>query len=247
MTDLTLSDRLRIALAPVRHALSSRAKVDDPSTLVFQEHRVAYIPIPKAANSSTRAALLPLVGLNPSDVDRIQDFRGFRKMRYSEFRKMRSDDWFVFSIVRNPFSRYASAYLDKVVTRGELLRAFRRMGMNKGDSFGRFLSLLAAWPDQILNDHVSLQDLMLEAPARDGLKVFKLENLAVDWPVITGEIKARTGIEIPPLERRNPGKAKASWQSIYDADTVALAKKLGAADFARFGYDINQMDPQPLR
>lgn len=241
MTQLSAMDRARISLAKLRQSIPFLKTGVDPLVLVFPHYRVAYIPIPKAANSSVKAALLPLIGLDPSGIDDIQAFRGFRKIPYSRFASMRTGDWYVFSVVRDPFSRYASAYLDKVVTREIVLRGFRRMGIRKGDSFQRFMSLQTEWPQKALNPHVIAQSTMLEDALRDGLNVFKLEDLPGHWTSIADEIRSRSGIEIGTLEQRNRGKSKIPWQSLYDAETIALARHLGAADFAMFQYEADRM------
>jgi hypothetical protein len=160
--NLSSLDRVRSALAYMRQRTPLRVSSTDPWVLVFPEHNVAYIPIPKAANSSVRAALLPLIGQDPSTIRNVQKFGGFQRVRYSHFAKMRQHNWFVFTVVRNPYSRYASGYLDKVVTRkNAVLRPLRRMGLKKGDSFARYMLLLKAWPQAALNEHVAPQAILL--------------------------------------------------------------------------------------
>lgn len=239
--NFSLTDRLRLFLAESRQSAPLLRKSIVPLVVIFPEYQIAYFPVPKAANSSIKAALLPLLGIDPPNVDNIQAFRGFQKIPYSKFASMRTGDWYVFSVVRDPFSRYASAYLDKVVTRDPVLRGFRRMGIRKGDSFRRFMSLQTEWPQTALNPHVIAQSLLLKDAHRDGLNVFKLEELSHNWPTIADAIRSQSGIEIGSLERRNKGKATVSWQSLYDDETIAAARQLGAGDFAMFGYDPDRL------
>ena len=236
-----IADRARISLARLRTGMPFFKRAIDPLVVIVPEYRIAYIPIPKAGNSTVKAALLPLIDIAPSRIEDIQAFRGFQKIPYSKFASMRTGDWYVFSVVRDPFSRYASAYLDKVVTRDPVLRGFRRMGIRKGDSFRRFMSLQTEWPQTALNPHVIAQSLLLKDAHRDGLNVFKLEQLSHNWPIIADAIRSQSGIEIGSLERRNKGKATVSWQSLYDDETIAAARQLGAGDFAMFGYDPDRL------
>ena len=233
---LSVLDRVRVAFAHLRQRTPLRVSMTDPWVLVFPEHKVAYIPIPKAANSSVRAALLPLIGKEPSEVNRIQAFQGFQKLRYSRFAGMRQSCWFVFTVVRDPYSRYASGYLNKLVTRKEVLRPLRRMGLKKGDSFARYMMLLKAWPQVALNEHFAPQAVLLGGAAKDGLHISKMEELSQRWPEIAAQIKKTSGLEVGQIEHRNKGSASVPWRSLYDDDTKAIAKSLGERDFAMFGY-----------
>src|SRR5689334_5163974 len=96
-TRLSPSNYARAAFAHMRQWTPLRRDTAKPWVIVFPEQRVAYIPIPKAANSSIRAALLPLLGIEPSTVQGVQAFDGFQKVRYGQFAKMRRLDWFVFT------------------------------------------------------------------------------------------------------------------------------------------------------
>jgi hypothetical protein len=231
-----LSTGMRVAFAHLRQRTPLRVSMTDPWVLVFPEHKVAYIPIPKAANSSVRAALLPLIGEEPSEVKRIQAFQGFQKLRYSRFAEVRQPGWFVFTVVRDPYSRYASGYLNKLVTRKEVLRPLRRMGLKKGDSFARYMMLLKAWPQEALNEHFAPQAIMLGDAINDALSVYKMEELSERWPEIAARIREASGVEVSHVGHRNKGKAGVPWRSIYDDDTKEMAKNLGQHDFAIFGY-----------
>lgn len=244
MTYLTPADRIRIAKAHGHFLKLPRRSAGNPRVLIFREQRIAYIPIPKAGCSSIKAAMLPLVGVEPSTIQensRLHQFEGFEHIHYHRFQKIRTDDWFVFTVVRNPFRRYASAYLNKVVFEEVELADFRKMGLQKDDSFARFLELLLAWPPLALNEHAASQAVLLKKARKAGVTVFKLEELAESWPIIAEKIQVRCAMEIPALDQRNRGKAKIDWRSIYDPQTIALAKKLAAQECSQFEYDINQL------
>lgn len=150
---------------------------------------------------------------------------------------MRQHNWFVFTVVRNPYSRYASGYLDKVVTRkNAVLRPLRRMGLKKGDSFARYMLLLKAWPQAALNEHVAPQAILLGDAVKDGLHIYKMEELPQRWPEIAAQIQKASGLEVGQIEHRNKGNAGIPWRSLYDDETRAIANSLGERDFALFGY-----------
>jgi hypothetical protein len=179
---------------------------------------------------------LPLIGIDPSTVKGVQAFTGFRKVRYDQFAKMRQPDWFVFTVVREPYSRYASAYLNKLITREEALRPLRSMGLRKGDSFARYMTMLTMWPPTALNGHFASQAILLRNALKDGINIYKMEELSQRWPEIAAEIRKVSGIEVGEIEHRNKGSAPVPWRSLYDDDTRAIARTLGERDFSTFGY-----------
>jgi hypothetical protein len=138
--------------------------------------------------------------------------------------------------VRDPYSRYASGYLNKLVTRKEVLRPLRRMGLKKGDSFARYMALLEMWPKVALNEHFAEQSVLLGQAVKDGVHIYKMEELSQRWPEIAARIKAVSGVEVGSIEHRNKGSAGVSWRSLYDDHTKAIARRLGQRDFATFGY-----------
>ena len=148
---------------------------------------------------------------------------------------MRHPDWFVFTVVRDPYSRYASGYLNKLVTRKEVLRPLRRMGLKKGDSFARYMMLLKAWPQVALNEHFAPQAILLGDAVKDGLHIYKMEELSSAGRRSRPKSK-NSGVEVGHIEHRNKGSASVPWRSLYDDDTKAIAKSLGERDFAMFGY-----------
>ena len=205
--------------------------------LMFPEHKIAYIPVPKAANSSIRAELLRLLDIAPEDVPKVQGFDGFDKRRFDNCPELFDDDWYVFSAVRNPFSRAASAYLDKVVTRHEVLGGLSKMGINRNHSFHDFLKHISAWPQTGLNNHIMPSSLLLRRAFQlPNFKVYKIEDLDTAWEAISKVMTQRTGIKFGSMGRRNVSKAKIPWRSLYDAKTEAMVRSIYKGDFERFSY-----------
>lgn len=235
---LGFGDHWRIAIAHARQWTPFRRRYIHARAIVFEDHRIAYVPLPKCANSSIRAALLPMVGVTPDSVERIQEYRGFREIRLREL-SGRPDikDWYVFCVVRDPYSRFASAYVDKLMTRHEPLRPLRRMGLRTGDSFRRYMKMLEAWPLGATNEHFAAQSALLsEDGGRAGIRFFKLEEIGRGWMEISDEIERRSGIRLGGLERRNSSGTGLDWRTLYTPETRRIAEKLAAQDFTRFGY-----------
>ena len=224
------------------HVRNFVARDDQSDTWVlrFAEHRIVYIPIPKAANSSIRRALLPLLDENQGDIQQIQRFDGFDKLRYSDAAPALTDDWLVFTVVRDPYSRFVSAYLDKIVSRPRLFPSFAAMGVSHGDSIETFARIVEKWPRLLLNDHIMPQTMLLSrAMSRPGLVVHRVEDLPTEWPQLSSLIAERSGRTIGPLTRSNARKADGRhWREYLTPPVRQMINCVYAADFAAFGYDI---------
>lgn len=99
--------------------------------VAIDAYKIAYMPLPKAACTSVKMALGVLDGaFTAGEVDiktahdRLQT-RRFRQDRWEVYGK----DWFRFCVVRDPFERLMSAYLDLVVTRNALAHSRRIRAM----------------------------------------------------------------------------------------------------------------------
>jgi dermatan 4-sulfotransferase 1 len=237
---ISREQKILILRAQLR-GLTPFAKTNDNGAVIcFSKHKVAYVPVPKCANSSIRAALLALIAVEPAYVEKIQEFKGFETPSIAKFmQNVYQPDWYVFTAVRNPYARYASAYLDKLVTRREPLRPLVKMGLKKSDSFLRFLRTVEKWPLRQVNEHFALQTRVLSKVLPiNNLYLAKTERLDDCWHVIKERIKSISSIELPNLEIRNATKSEFSWRSLYDEQSLQLVRSIAAKDFAHFGYDL---------
>ena len=142
----------------------------------------------------------------------------------------------VFSVVRNPFARALSAYVDKVANDPGVWPIFlKRFGMKacvgkEELSFADFLRLIAVAHDDILDGHFRPQCSNLLLPlAKPGFIGF-VENMA---PV--GRFLKRHGVAFRG-ERMNATHAYEQLSRHYDSDLAALVRERYAGDFERFGY-----------
>lgn len=229
----------RAVLAHIRQFTRARKNRANTSAILFPEYKIAYIPIPKAANTSIRAELLRLLDIEPDSVKKIPAFEGFTKLRFSQCEHLLTPDWFVFTVVRDPYQRIASAYLEKLkLEREKPFQPFAAMGLYNGCSFRRFLYAISLWPRAALNGHVMPQSqLLADALRLPHLHVYKLEHITADWPKAVKEIEARTGKSLRTLGHRNKGTNSTSWQSIYDPMSRKLVSRLYSEDFEAFGYE----------
>ena len=223
-----LEQRLRRALGRFRPL--------DARILALDGAKVAYIPVPKAANTSLRSALMAAVGrddvvaagVHKSTRSLLQSAQGF-------FAQDRSD-WFVFTVVRDPVARALSAWRNKLIEPDEIFRPLRRMGVKEKLSFEDFLRVCRDWPEWALNDHFLPQALYLSKVLdRPELTILHVEALAQDWPRVCAALRAGGANPQETLGRHNAARQAAPPELTQKART--LLNQIYDKDFERFGYE----------
>src|SRR5690606_1020098 len=128
---------------------------DLPKAIVVPELRLVFVPTPKAANRSIKAAIRRR--LDPG-------FRGdpHQGWRYTPVALMRDNDFFRFGFVRNPLDRLLSCYTQKIVHYGReraMPLEFWRYGktFHPDMSFADFVHAVAAIPDRLADIHFRSQ------------------------------------------------------------------------------------------
>jgi hypothetical protein len=210
----------------------------DMRSVVSKRAGYVYLRVPKAANSTVLRALLehaPEPGVDAADVARA-------KSRVPHLSDLRFHDlpWlrraFVFTIVRNPYARTLSAYLDKFRDEARLLDKFgvRVAGFDGGAVTFRGFCRYLAEGGEAENGHWARQTRF--AALADRLDfVGRVETLEADL----GHILTRLGVtERRPTQRAGPPRTDACRQISrhYDDETRRLVERVYAADFAAFGY-----------
>ncbi|OJU06194.1 MAG: hypothetical protein BGN87_13070 [Rhizobiales bacterium 65-79] len=203
------------------------------NTLIFPECKVAYIPVPKAACTSIKTALLPLVGEEARDDFLVHLTDKFDIRPFSECRPLLSPEWFVFTVVRHPIDRALSAWRNKCDPAGPgLTGRMHKMGFRPGDDLDAFTKTLSRWPAQAMDEHVMPQSDLLDGIDRWPVQVFKFETLKDDWPAIVREIRRRGGQISDDLPMRN-----VSSQRVGDSrQAMERLNRIYRDDFARYSY-----------
>ncbi|OSP54488.1 sulfotransferase family 2 domain-containing protein [Pseudoruegeria sp. SK021] len=216
------------------------ADLSDTKTVVLAQARTLYIPIPKAANSSVKRALYPTLGLEADPKIDVHRDRRIPTLPLSEALKLAEDDWFIFTIVRDPFDRSLSAWTDKVLRkRVENQRSLRRMGLQPDDSHATLLSALRGWPPRLLNDHFMPQSMLSQRALATGrLSVFHFETLNTDWPEISRRITANGGPNPAPLPHLNT--SRADYSTAFTPQETKLITAIYRNDLETFGYSTQR-------
>ena len=203
---------------------------DMATGIVVPELEMCFVPTPKAANRSIKAAIASIA--RPG-------YRGDPHLagwRYRPVSTLKRTGFYGFGYVRNPLDRLYSCYAQKIVLYGRLRNMpieFWRYGdaFRPDMTFEEFVRAVAGIPDRIADIHFRSQHRLLYfkgAPAVDFIGRF--ENLAADWE----HLRRRFGL--PELEHHNRSPHK-SYRDAYTPELARLAADRSERDIRLFGYE----------
>ncbi len=152
-------------------------------------------------------------------------------------------NFFIFSFVRNPFSRILSAYLDKIdKNKAPKIHIVRRMHTSEDlsidVSFKEFVTLLHKNKKILhIDKHWRPQSANLMLPVIDYDYIGRLENFDEDFAKIKNLIDNDTST-CKEIKDYTPHKTSANDKitDYYDMDTVNMVSEMYADDFKNFGY-----------
>lgn len=157
-------------------------------------------------------------------------------LRCTGLEPSRCRDRYLFSCVRNPFTRALSAYLDKVKSDDYL--AYCQLRKLQSISFEGFLRSLADYGPTCLDGHFRPQHVNLNYPSVSYDAVFFLENPAAISGFLAQIVPEFEFEHYAPHARGAAGKLAAH----YSPTTVQLVREIYARDFEAFGYSRNLHD-----
>lgn len=215
----------------------------DLRSMVSRRSNYVYLRVPKAANTTVVRALLehsPEPGVDASDADGAKsrvthlgdlDLRGAVAIRRA----------FIFTVVRNPYARTLSAFLDKFQEDARHLDRFGRRvaALDGGEvSFRGFCRYLAAG-GEVENAHWMRQTRLTGIADRIDF-VGRVETLEPDLRRILARLE--TAQDAPILRAGPPPTGAATrLREHYDDETRRIVETVYAADFAAFGYRIGDL------
>jgi len=181
--------------------------------IVMPEHHALFVSTPKCGTNTFYSILK-------------QHYGGQRVGRFhdrdvpAEYR-----EWFVFSIVRNPYSRAVSTWYSTTVNRDNKRYAYDALGTT---CFHTFLRFLLARPPM-------LETRSLSIPQAEWLQDVPLSRL-LHLESIDGDVRALPFWRDEPLPRLNASTGCDPWQRYVDREAAELIERWAPDDFERFGY-----------
>ena len=195
---------------------------------VAHSHKVVYVRILKAGGTSVLAEFAKLmdsklIGISLSDeqVDALAYYLRKTNLPESGYKK--------FAIVRDPYQRIVSVYLDLFDKSSPVFSyASYWFGiLDRNMSFKDFIKVISKIPTSLLGPHFMPQHLILkEIP---DVMVFRIEEDKKEL----ADFLSGYGIE---LQHRNKSRTEYDYRTYYDRETFELVRKLYAGDVERFDY-----------
>ena len=249
-----------ISLAIERKTL--KIKRDNLDRVVFYpEHKIAFNRIAKSGNSSVLLYLneaITGISIHQDDYKQakgkaISAGKSLVEMSKSKKGRATLKEISFFTVVRNPWTRTLSAFLDKI-TNGprEKYGSIPGFGDNSKAGFEAFITFLGSGGLHA-NHHWKPQSDALLLPASQFKSICRLEHLSTELP----DALAETGLTLPspirlqqphPIECNHLGKttqvskitqASNKLQRYYSPTTIRTVANLYSADFKLGRYSLN--------
>ncbi|MDC0948380.1 sulfotransferase family protein [Gammaproteobacteria bacterium] len=210
-----------------------------------------YIENPKVACSSIKATLIraefddetirwPNVDeLHDRSLSPLQDMRRCCGLTRVSARQAP----YTFCLVRNPYTRLLSAWLDKIVgnapPKRDLLLALGRgvRPINQTISFAEFIELIAQQTPSQMDAHWRRQ---YDQTSQNGFHfdtIGRFERLDEDWRTISEALQLPTFARNLVGERRHATGADEQLRQHYSTELVRKVREIYAIDFEAFDYD----------
>lgn len=193
---------------------------------------LAYIRIPKAANTSISYAML--VKKYPGLQEKAPDETQINFLTDVNLRRLSDADAKVFfTVVRNPFARLVSVYRDffEYADKQKFMYADYLFGILKQDiSFAEFVDRINKIPDRLKDQHFKPQHLFLSPYERKGIavKVFPLEDrVTLEQFMDAHEMQ---------LTHRNKSQVAYDYTQYYTPELIEKVYNIYWMDIEKFGY-----------
>lgn len=202
-----------------------------------------YSRIPKAANTTIVAALARHSRFRVRHPRRDDPKYRFQRPLFLSSREVRrlETDAFVFTVVRNPYSRVLSAYLDKVGRLRHQGRRFVHWAQRHGQptdflGFCRFLRHGGLFLDM----HWAPQADILCLPLERFDFIGRVESLDRDLPLVLQHLFG-VAAALPGRRAGTPTHADQHLKEAYGAEQQQTIAELYRLDFELFGYDPDEL------
>ncbi len=215
------------------------------STLrVSKQQDVVYLNVPKCGCTNIKVALWRSAGAKEPFFNSLQFDKNllysfdFRRPRLE---KMKGNNPFVFTIVRNPFARIYSGYVDKVSMcledpERDPMKVLDEEFLSKGKTtFTDFLLYLKSQNDEDRNIHFRSASYQANIGIVKADYIGYLENIEESVKFLSSKID---GFRYS-IRSDNITGSKNTLMDTYTNEHVDLVKEIYAKDFENFGYSTN--------
>lgn len=204
--------------------------------IVFHEARLIYTSVPKSANTSVKTALMETFVPEFDRTKRVHGDHGLFEVVRERDLPHKYLDYFRFTVVRNPFDRFVSFFVQKIAKRRKVNPSLQRVGFEHGMTFADACRLVAELPDHGANPHYRSQHVVIAPEGRlIPSYIARIESLADEWATITAIVAERSGIRLANLPHRTRSKHRP-YQKYYDRRSRRLVTRRYEDDLKLLGY-----------
>ncbi len=216
-------------------------------THISDRHRVVYVETPKAGCTTVKRALQIIETGSEDGLAKNVHERSTSPLKTPETSAFSADeiyaspDVFRFCIVRNPYTRVVSAYLDKLVTnKWEARRRLPKLGFAPDAEITllQFLQTIASQKPAVMDIHWMPQTVLLQ-PGKVRYDVIgRLENFDADFAAIMQRV-APAFLDKYGTFDHSPHRTGAAQRiaELVGPEEEELIRQIYADDFRVFGYD----------
>jgi len=203
----------------------------DPNNIILPEHKLAFMLIPKCANTSIKYAILDALGINTKE-----NIHNPKLFKYADRCFIKSKkDWLKIAIVRNPYDRLLSCWRSKIWEPRRLHSGFTKYKVFYHKMpFEKFIDRVIELPDCIADQHFRMQSLELLSGGKLVPNLIgRMENLDNDWSKIQNAVFEHCKLKLPVLKLIN---ATDKNNNPYTRELKMRVYDKYATDFIEFGY-----------
>lgn len=246
-----------------------RARDFQNATDISLQNSYVYFAVSKAANSTIKYRLSeveyypinakPVTKYNVHEKRCLPLLSPYQLTESLKKEAFYSDNFFRFGVVRNPYSRLLSCYLDRiqlshVIPTKELIQAMKKRGYKEGEiceengttpSFDGFIRVICEQTSPQQNSHWRRQFDDLLVGDVDLHFIGKFENLWNDMATVSEKIFGKVLPEMTNPNQNNSPKitqAGSKVKDFYTPELIDLVKDAYHNDFETFGYSKNIND-----
>ena len=243
----TAAEQRRSGASTLWQNLCKAWRVRYPTAILSFRCKLLYYPVPKAASSSVKRLIAkvegkPYVGIPQHEID-FDLVWGAQAEQFSAFTS--------FTVVRNPWDRFLSCYLDKIRGRSQdpvysgrpdihegFLRYNQIIGLelfHADMSFYEFATAVSWIPDYLADEHFRSQHRMFCAPNGRSLarRIIRFEELHAGIAPLFRDVEGgKISLEFSNRTRHS------NYRDFYDAATRKIVSRRYRRDIERLGYQF---------
>jgi hypothetical protein len=211
-------------------------KYNRQTPCVYKNLRVVFHGIPKNASTSIKNALYTYEHgaefISTKQYIHKGNEKGGSIYPDIECIKTKFDDWFHFTVVRNPIHRFISFYSDLFAGATNTRNSTPKFYLNnriklKPTPIDQVIDMIEQFEDNVADEHFASQSSFIHV---ENCHTIKVEDLDAGWTKVCNEIR----VDYQPLPVYN----KSTNTTFLTEEQISRIYKRYKTDFEQFGYTI---------